>query len=130
VHWILFPVSALAVIGGGILVARSGDRLADSLGLTRLWVGSILVTTDGSERSLRVLPTSVDIRTDVTRIPEFKLIDTGILERAEKLRASVLALSTHGHRASTHLLAGSTSLGILQHSPIPLILARSGLQRP
>ncbi|NUQ56718.1 MAG: universal stress protein [Dehalococcoidia bacterium] len=47
-----------------------------------------------------------------------------ILSVAEDTHADLIAMSTHGHGAMRHLLAGSVALDVLGHSPVPLILVR------
>lgn len=52
-------------------------------------------------------------------------VDTAILNIAEELGASAIALSTHGHSAKYHVFMGSTALGVLRQSALPLLLVRS-----
>lgn len=47
-----------------------------------------------------------------------------ILNAACRYRADAIALSTHGHSALRHLIAGSNALDVLAKSPLPLILSR------
>ena len=47
-----------------------------------------------------------------------------IIEAAELANAGAIAMSTHGHGAMRHLLAGSVALDVLGPSPVPLILVR------
>ena len=61
-------------------------------------------------------------------VRELMLIDgaaPAIISVAEELGASALAVATHGHSAAYHLFGGSTALGIVSQSPIPVILCRS-----
>jgi len=41
--WLVFVLSAAAVAGGGIRLARDGDVIAEETGLGGMWVGAILV---------------------------------------------------------------------------------------
>jgi cation:H+ antiporter len=43
--WLTFAASAAAVIAGGWLLARTGDRIAGQTGLSGLWIGSLLVAS-------------------------------------------------------------------------------------
>jgi nucleotide-binding universal stress UspA family protein len=51
-------------------------------------------------------------------------VDEAILEAAREAGADAIALSTHGHSALRHLVAGSVALDLVRHSPIPLVLTR------
>lgn len=47
-----------------------------------------------------------------------------IVEAAGEVSADSIAMSTQGHGALRHLLAGSVALDVLQRSPVPVVLAR------
>lgn len=47
-----------------------------------------------------------------------------IIEAAGAASADAIAMSTHGHGALRHLLAGSVALDVLERSPLPVILVR------
>ena len=49
-----------------------------------------------------------------------------IIETAADLGVDAIAMSTHGHGALRHLLAGSVALDVLARSPLPVFLARAG----
>ena len=82
--------------------------------------------TAGQLRSLRSqLPPSAKI-TEVAR--EMAMVEgmaSAVLAVSYELGASAIAMATHGHRAAYHLFGGSTALGVLSLSPIPVILSRS-----
>lgn len=48
-----------------------------------------------------------------------------ILARAAARGVDVIAMSTHGHSARHHVLAGSVAMEILQKSPRPVLVARA-----
>lgn len=51
-------------------------------------------------------------------------VAAAIIEAASAASADAIAMSTHGHGALRHLLAGSVALDVLERSPIPVILVR------
>ena len=64
--------------------------------------------------------------TEVVReVPVIDGLADAIVQEAERLHASAIAMATHGHGAAYHLFAGSTALGVVSRSPLPVILARS-----
>ncbi|MCC7364902.1 MAG: universal stress protein [Dehalococcoidia bacterium] len=72
------------------------------------------------------LPADIDVDIVVRRIEALGGVDTAIMEVAHDVGANAIAIATHGHSARYHLLAGSTALGIVKRSELPVILARSG----
>ena len=48
----------------------------------------------------------------------------GICETAEQRRASMIVLGSHGGGAMMSLIFGSTTLGVLQHAPCPVVVVR------
>lgn len=66
----------------------------------------------------------VDVVVEAVR--EFEKVDAAIVRIARERGANAIAMSTHGHSARRHLLAGSVALGVLGKSTMPLILARGG----
>lgn len=48
-----------------------------------------------------------------------------ILRQAADRGADAIAMTTHGHSALRHLIAGSTALDLLRTVPVPLLLVRS-----
>ncbi|MEP7214615.1 MAG: universal stress protein [Anaerolineaceae bacterium] len=73
----------------------------------------------------QALPGSERVNEEVR---ELMLIDgaaPAIISVSEELGASALAVATHGHSAAYHLFGGSTALGIVERSPLPVILCRS-----
>jgi nucleotide-binding universal stress UspA family protein len=47
------------------------------------------------------------------------------VDRALESGAMAMAMSTHGHSARYHVLAGSVALAMLQQSPLPILMARA-----
>jgi nucleotide-binding universal stress UspA family protein len=45
-----------------------------------------------------------------------------IIEEAEKLKADMIVAGSHGHGTMFHILVGSISKGLLNKSPIPLLI--------
>lgn len=77
-------------------------------------------------RALRgELAPGLQVRSHVCPLRGIGTVEGEILERAEQLRVRSIAMSTHGHSARHHLLAGSKALGVLARAPVPVILARS-----
>ena len=70
-------------------------------------------------------PKPEKVRTVVRTIVSVGGVDTAILNAASELGASVIAISTHGHSAKYHVFMGSTALGVLRLSTLPLLLVRS-----
>jgi len=71
------------------------------------------------------LPNSERVSEEVR---ELMLIDgaaPAIISVAEELGAAAVAVATHGHSAAYHLFGGSTALGVVERSPLPVILCRS-----
>lgn len=71
----------------------------------------------------RFLPPTA--RGRVVKASGLHLAEHVILRQAEQLSVNAIAMSTHGHSARHHLIAGSTALAVLAHSSVPVILARS-----
>lgn len=64
--------------------------------------------------------------TTLVRPPQAReKVDAAIIRVAAEVGADAIAASTHGYSAARHLLAGSTALGVLSRSPVPVIFARS-----
>lgn len=51
-------------------------------------------------------------------------VPTAIVRAALLERASAIAIATRGHGPLRHLISGSVALGVLQRSPVPVIMAR------
>ena len=66
-----------------------------------------------------------NVRTMVRTIGPLGGVDTAILSVAAEVGASAIAISTHGHSAKYHVFMGSTALGVLRQSTLPLLLVRS-----
>lgn len=72
-----------------------------------------------------VLPEGFAFEFVVHPIPVGGGIDAAIVNQAVERDAHAIAISTHGHSAARHVFAGSTALGILGQSPLPVIVSRS-----
>ncbi len=73
----------------------------------------------------RLLPAGLTCECDCPAAAHEQPTAQAIVEAALDSRADVIAMSTHGHGALHHLLAGSVALDVLGRSTLPVILARS-----
>ena len=48
----------------------------------------------------------------------------GVCETAERLRAGMVVIGSHGWGAMMSLIFGSTTMGVLQHAPCPVVVVR------
>jgi nucleotide-binding universal stress UspA family protein len=55
---------------------------------------------------------------------------TAILEEAQKWRADLIVMGTHGRRGFNRLLLGSDAERVLRDTPVPLLLVREGHTKP
>jgi nucleotide-binding universal stress UspA family protein len=117
------------------VAARLGQRANLDLGLLRIVTPRIgdrgeAAEEDAAWRELEALSQrfwpsgSVDIR--VRTITHLGGVDTAITEEITAMGGDAVAMSTHGHSARHHLLAGSTALGVLGQARVPVLLVRSG----
>jgi len=51
------------------------------------------------------------------------------LAEAQKWRADVIVMGTHGHRGLSRLLLGSDAEGVLREAGVPLLLVRGGEEK-
>lgn len=86
--------------------------------------GQVAATMRQLETIRSLLPERLHARCQVPAVPCSGHVAHDVLLHACRLGADAIALSTHGHSALHHLLAGSTALEILAKSPFPLILTR------
>ena len=81
---------------------------------------------DAAEADLRdlraTLPPDLRVTELVRETPMVEGVATAIISAAKELGASTIAMATHGHGAAYHLFAGSVALGVVGHSPLPVIL--------
>jgi nucleotide-binding universal stress UspA family protein len=63
-----------------------------------------------------------NLQTHVVDCTNIESTAHALVRGADELQASVIAMATHGHSALRHLVAGSTALGVLKQSPLPLLL--------
>jgi nucleotide-binding universal stress UspA family protein len=80
---------------------------------------------DDVEALKQTLAPGVVSKVIVSRLAALHTIHGEIVSRAISLKANAIAMSTHGHSAQHHLLAGSTALGVLARAPVPVIFARA-----
>lgn len=71
------------------------------------------------------VPAGVESAVHVEEVTRLGGIDTAITEYAVREGANAIVSATHGHSAARQLIAGSTALGAVRQSPIPVILERS-----
>lgn len=71
------------------------------------------------------LPDSQRVTEDVREMSLVNGAAPAIITVAQALGASAIAMATHGHSAAYHLFGGSTALGVVTQSPLPVILTRS-----
>jgi len=95
---------------------RVGDR-GDAIELA--------AATEDMERLRRRFPAPERVRTVVRSLVKLGGIDTAIVNAATELRASAIAMASHGHSRKYHVFMGSTALGVLSQSTLPLLLVRS-----
>lgn len=76
------------------------------------------------EAIARLIPPGPRVDVAVEPARDLEKVETAIVRAAQERGAHAIAMSTHGHSARRHLLAGSVALGVLGKSPAPLILAR------
>ena len=70
-------------------------------------------------------PTPERVQIVVRSIVALGGIDSAIVEAASELHGSVIAIASHGHSRRHHVFVGSTALGVLGQSPLPVLLVRS-----
>jgi len=54
------------------------------------------------------------------------LIGPAIIERAEAMHADLIVVGAHRHSVLHNIFVGSTTLHLVDHSPIPVLIARQG----
>jgi nucleotide-binding universal stress UspA family protein len=86
--------------------------------------GEVAASARQLETIRNLLPERLHARVQVPAVPCSGHVAQDILLSACRMGADAIALSTHGHSALRHLLAGSTALDLLAKSPFPLILTR------
>jgi nucleotide-binding universal stress UspA family protein len=108
-HEIVYPaaVSGLVVAGRGDDYARASKEAA----------------TEALEQARRVAPDGV-----VAKVVEGRPANA-LLEAAERERATVIAVGSHGHGRTVGILLGSTATEIVHRAPCSVLIAR-GEMRP
>lgn len=71
-------------------------------------------------------PVDVPVTLRVVPLGGRRTASDAILALADEAGADSIAMSTQGHSARRHLVAGSVALDVLGRAPIPVILARRG----
>ncbi len=69
-----------------------------------------------------LFPAGAHLGTHVFDAAGYESTAHAIVRGSMELGASVIAMATHGHRVVRHLVAGSTAVGVLKSSPLPLLL--------
>lgn len=49
-----------------------------------------------------------------------------LLQYVQRCRADLIVMGTHGRKGLSHLLMGSVAEEVLRHSPVPVLIVRSG----
>lgn len=70
------------------------------------------------------LPANCQATILVETAREFESVPAAIVRAARLCEADAIAMSTHGASAARSFFAGSTALGVLSVSPLPVVLAR------
>ena len=93
------------------------------------WPGTASHSTADCAAQLRAfrqgLPDSLRVMEDVREMALVNGAAPAIITVAQELGASAIAMATHGHSAAYHLFGGSTALGVVTQSPLPVVLTRS-----
>lgn len=77
------------------------------------------------ERLAAELPDNVECDVRIQVVPPAAGVDTAIAVTAKELGVDAIAMSTHGHSARRHLVAGSVAQGVVKQAEVPVILVRS-----
>lgn len=72
----------------------------------------------------KLLPASIRVEVTVRVVSVAGGIDTAVIAAAQEFGADAIAMATHGHSARYHLFAGSTAMGVVGRSPVPVFLKR------
>jgi nucleotide-binding universal stress UspA family protein len=67
---------------------------------------------------------------EVRRLIDHVWVADAIVDAAVGMRADLIVMATRGEHELRHAFIGSTALGVLARSPIPLVLVRSVLEVP
>lgn len=106
--WLMFVVSAAAVAGAGIRLAKDGDIIAEGTGLGGMWVGAILVA---GATSLPELIT--DINAVLQRNPSLAVGDLFGSSMANMLILAIADFSTRQPRLLTRVAINQVLVGTL-----------------
>ena len=69
-------------------------------------------------------------RAEVRRLIGHVWVADAIIDAALETRADLIVMATRGENELRHAFIGSTALGVMARSPIPLVLIRSGSEFP
>ncbi len=97
----------------GVPLPEKLDR--EFIDAERTWAAETLEAA-----SARAAAAGLQVETVVAKGPAVQ----GICETAEERRASMVVLGSHGWGAMMSLIFGSTTLGVLQHAPCPVVVVR------
>lgn len=86
----------------------------------------VLAAADELKAIQQRFPDPSAVETVVRTIVMLGGVDTAIVDTAREVNASAIAISTHGHSARHHIVAGSVAMGILRQSHLPVLLVQSG----
>jgi nucleotide-binding universal stress UspA family protein len=124
------PASAAALAGITPIVAAAGSEMV-------LWRAAV-TKNQGEKRAADIAAARAELEAVAASLPAGipatleveDAIDQGavammIVESAQQAGASAIGISTHGHSARYHLLAGSVAMAVLQASPLPLLVVRA-----
>ncbi|MCA9829092.1 MAG: universal stress protein [Dehalococcoidia bacterium] len=119
-----------ALIEVAALCARARARLtiwqAVEPRLVEMGASPPAVTIRARLRSLAgSLPPGVSSELVVDEVETVGEIAGAAIRAAGSRQASCIAMATHGHSRRYHSVAGSVAMGVLQHSPLPVLLTRS-----
>jgi nucleotide-binding universal stress UspA family protein len=109
----LFADREVGAALASVYARATGDRSAEEE------MGQIRTHLEGMRDQFRV----GSLQTRVFDAQGFESTAHAIVRAAQEFEASAIAMGTHGHSVVRHLFAGSTALKVLQHSPLPVLMA-------
>jgi nucleotide-binding universal stress UspA family protein len=81
----------------------------------RTWAEETLAAAAG-----RAAAAGLEAETIIAKGPAVQ----GVCDTAERRRAGMIVIGSHGWGAMMSLIFGSTTLGVLQHAPCPVVVVR------
>ncbi len=112
-------------IGGDIVLLRIDDPRSEHEDRGDAYFKELEA---GWQRELDEIAASLacPARTEVRRLIEHVSVTNAIIDAAVGIRADLIVMATRGENEFRHALIGSTALGVMARSHIPLVLVRSG----